>query len=113
MIDNLSARLAVACAGILLTLCPLGARAGDIVSGWSDVSTIQQIRSLSSETDFLLNASQAGCGTTDSGSWWKLTLDSTDKSHFKHAALLSAYLSAKHVMLRCESSAVSDFYVEN
>jgi len=90
-----------------------GASAGDIVNGWSDVSSIQQVRSLWSGTDVLLTASQAGCGTSDPTSWWHLPFTNSDAGRLKQSALLGAYLAGKRVQLRCESSAVTDFVVQS
>lgn len=94
----------------LLAFAPF-AESGDIVNGWSEVTSIVTVRSHQAATDFLLSSSLAGCGTTDSASYWKLVLDATEASRFKRAALYGAYLAGKRVQLRCEGSQVTDFHV--
>jgi len=109
----------VRCVGSALLLAVAGsilvsssAFAGDIVNGWSDVTTIVEMRNHSGVIDFRLNSSVAGCGTAnDSASYWRVAVDSSEASRHKRATLLAAYIAGKRVQLRCESSMVSDFVV--
>ena len=85
----------------------------DSINGMSERTTIVGMRSFFSFTDFILDSSVGGCGTTDGESIWRLPLTSADASKFKRAALLGAYLAGKRVSLRCENSVVTDFSIEN
>lgn len=86
--------------------------AGDIINGWSDVTTILEMRSTSTVVDLRLNSSIAGCGTpADGSSYWRVAIDTSETNRHKRAMLLAAYLSGKRVQLRCENSMVSDFAV--
>jgi hypothetical protein len=78
--------------------------AGDIVNGWSDVTTVAEIRSQTSLVDFRLNSTVAGCGTpADTQSYWRIAIDSSEASRHRRASLLSAHI--------CENSWVTDFVV--
>jgi len=69
-----------ALAGLLLSSSAMSA---DIVNGWSELTTITQIRSYYSETHFRL----------DSASVWRLPMDASDAGKYKRAALLAAYMN--------------------
>jgi len=97
---------------VAFSLTPSLCLAGDIVNGWSDLASIQLVRSYAAYTEFLLPVSQAGCGTaTYSESWWRLPLDASEASRYKRAMLLAAFMGGKRVQLRCENSQVTDLIV--
>jgi hypothetical protein len=99
---------------ICLVALPAYAAAGDIANGWSDLTTISEMRNHSGVIDVRLNSSSAGCGTPgDSASYWRMVIDSSEVGKNRRATLLAAYLSGKRVQLRCENSVVSDFVVSD
>jgi hypothetical protein len=98
--------------GLACLMLALGAEAGDVVNGWSDVTTITEMRSRTSVVDVRLNSTVAGCGTpADTQSYWRIAIDSSEISRHRRASLMAAYVAGKRVQLRCENSAVSDFVV--
>jgi hypothetical protein len=101
----------VVVAGIF-PLVPVPGFAGDVVNGWSDATTITEMRNHSGVIDVRLNSLTAGCGTPgDSASYWRVVVDSSESSRHRRASLLAAYVSGKRVQLRCENSIVTDFVV--
>lgn len=95
-----------------LLLLSLQAFAGDIGNGWSEKSSITQIRHDSGKVDFLITSTLAGCGTpSDAASWWRAPVIDAIDSKERRALLFLAYASGKKVKLRCENSYVSDIAV--
>jgi hypothetical protein len=99
-------RIPLAIAGLLL--CTSFTHAADIVNGWSPMTRITSIYSLTSLTMYKIADTTDGCGHPD---YWQLPLTDTAYSKAKHAQLLAAFLAGKQVSLRCENSYVSDFQI--
>lgn len=100
--------LAVA-ATALVTIAP-AVRAADVVNGWSALGTITKVYSVWSFTYFKLSSTVNGCGHAD---FWALTTQDTSASKAKLAILLTAFSTGKTVSLRCESSQLTDFEINN
>jgi hypothetical protein len=93
----------------LAVLAP-SAKAADVVNGWSPQGSITKIYSVWSFTYFRLSSTTNGCGHMD---FWALATQDTAASKAKLAILVAAYTAGKKVTLRCESSALTDFEVED
>lgn len=100
----------------LLSVPTFGAFAAEISHGqWSNASKILKITSYWSYTTFKLEGTD-GCGGVGDG-WWRLETQSSNTTkdralEYKKSMLLAAFSAGKTVQLRCESSAISDFSIE-
>lgn len=93
----------------LMMLCASPAsHAAEIVNGWSATTTIVIIHSEGSRTLFRLNGVTDTCGHPF---YWNMSLNDTASSKVKHGMLITAYITGKHVSLRCENGLVSDVQI--